>query len=107
MGCLVGPIVGLFMTLGGIVTVNGKLYLIEAICTTASLALCYRLFRAAQIKAHYARCWIDDSERYGRTFTRSLTRALLKHQERMAAKKAVGGQLAVERNTPRLAAEPQ
>jgi hypothetical protein len=107
MGCLVGPIVGLFMTLGGIVSVNGKTYLIEAICTTASLIICYRLVRAAQIKSHYARCWIDDSERYGRTFTRSLTRALLKHQERLAARKVDNGQNPIDSGSPRLAAEPQ
>jgi hypothetical protein len=107
MGCLVGPIVGLFMTLGGIVTGNGKIYLIEAICTTASLFISYRLLRAAQIKAHYAKCWIDDCERYGRTFTRSLTRALLKHQEREAAKKEEKKQPAVDSRQARLAPEPQ
>jgi ABC-type transport system involved in multi-copper enzyme maturation permease subunit len=87
MGCLLGPIVGFMLSMGGVVTTQAKVFVIEGVCTTASLILCYRLVRAAQLKAHLAKCWIDDSERYGRTFTRSLTRALLKHQERVEARK--------------------
>lgn len=103
MGCLLGPIVGFFLMLAGIVTTNAKIIVIESICTTASLILSYRLVRAAQIKAHYAKCWIDDTERYGRTFTRSLTRALLKHQERQAEQKAESRQHAVDGGAPKLA----
>ena len=103
MGCLLGPIVGFFLMLAGIVTTNAKIIVIESICTTASLILSYRLIRAAQIKAHYAKCWIDDTERYGRTFTRSLTRALLKHQERQAEQKAESRQHTVDGSSPKLA----
>ncbi len=88
MGCLLGPIVMFILDRIG-VTVQAKVFVLLGIGITSSLILSYFLIRSAQNKAHYAKCWIDDSERYGRTFTRSLTRALMKHQEKMEAKKAV------------------
>jgi hypothetical protein len=47
--------------------------------------LAWRLQQGAELRLWYGQSWIDERERYGRTFTRSLTRALLKHQQKIDA----------------------
>jgi ABC-type transport system involved in multi-copper enzyme maturation permease subunit len=81
-GCVIGPFVAFVLMLAGITSLT--LGLTITFCLVTSLALGWLLWRASYWKIHYAESWVDEQERYGRTFTRSLTSALRKHYERLA-----------------------
>lgn len=83
IGCLTLPFIGMIVDAMGLGNFLGKYW--SALVTLVCLVLAWRLHGAANLRLWYAQTWIDEHERYGRTFTRSLSRALRKHQEKVEA----------------------
>lgn len=81
VSCGVFPFVFFFLHLMGVDSISHAMLLSASL--VASAGMTFLLVRNGDTKIHYARSWIDAEERYGRTLTRSLTRALLKHYEKM------------------------
>jgi ABC-type transport system involved in multi-copper enzyme maturation permease subunit len=84
---LLAPVIRFVLTQAGVADVPEWIWLVIASCTFAYLA--WRFHKAADLRIWYAQTWVDDRERYGRNFVRSLTRAMRKHQERLDAKQAL------------------
>ena len=61
--------------------------------------LSWMLWRASWVKTRRAESWIDECERYGRSFTRSLTRALRKQYEKLEEQKRTQAALEAARST--------
>lgn len=83
LGCTLIPVVTLVMRMGGVSDPTMGLAITIVIMT--ALALGWMLIRRADRKISDAKAWIDGNERYGRTFVRSLARALRKESERRGA----------------------
>jgi ABC-type transport system involved in multi-copper enzyme maturation permease subunit len=81
LGVTLGPLVEFILRLGGIVKFDFPLEV--AGCVTTCVAVAFFLWRSSDKRIAYAKVCVDDNERYGRTFTRSLERALIKHYERL------------------------
>lgn len=84
MGCLLGPIFSFFLRLAGFVDVSNAVIMTLSLTTSIGFLLILR--RGAFSKVRYAESWIDDRERYGRNFTRSLSRALVKYEQQRLQK---------------------
>jgi ABC-type transport system involved in multi-copper enzyme maturation permease subunit len=85
LGCTIVPIIVFFVRLAGVG--EHTVALTIGITITAAVGMAWTLYRRSENKISDARTWIDSEERYGRTFTRSLTRALRKHYEQLAERK--------------------
>jgi ABC-type transport system involved in multi-copper enzyme maturation permease subunit len=97
LALVIVPIISFILTL---MRVTVSLLTVElGICVATALVTSWFLYRRGLNKVSDARAWVDDHERYGRTFVRSLTRALRKHYERLEEKQR-------ERNVGRASAEP-
>jgi ABC-type transport system involved in multi-copper enzyme maturation permease subunit len=81
LGCIIVPIFLLVLSCFGVKTVPVEVML--GLFVVTCLLLGWLLLRKADTKLWYAQAWIDNEERYGRTLTRSLARALRKHYERL------------------------
>jgi hypothetical protein len=68
----------------GVTTVPENFIL--GVVVLSALYLAWRLHKSADHRLWLAQTWIETRERYGRTFTRSLTRALRNAQERRERK---------------------
>src|SRR5262249_10331740 len=85
LGCTIVPVIVFFVHLAGVG--EHTLALTVGVSVTAALGMGYVLYRRSENKISDARTWIDSEERYGRTFTRSLTGALRKHYEQLAERR--------------------
>ena len=81
LSCTVLPFVYLFLRLIGIKDPSADAVILT-VTTVATVLTAFLLVRSGDTKVHYAKEWIDAQERYGRTITRSLTRALRSYAER-------------------------
>jgi ABC-type transport system involved in cytochrome c biogenesis permease component len=68
------------------ITPNSAAYILLSVLT--SVILSWFLWRASYPKLDKARAWVDEHERYGRTFVRSLTSALRKHYQHMESRRS-------------------
>jgi ABC-type transport system involved in multi-copper enzyme maturation permease subunit len=80
LGCVVGPIVMFLLRLIGIVSIAEAVWLAAAVTTCAGLSVTF--WRASARRIDEAEYCVNTHERYGKTLTRSLSRALRKHEER-------------------------
>jgi ABC-type transport system involved in multi-copper enzyme maturation permease subunit len=85
LGCTVVPILVFIVRLLGVG--EHTMALTIGVTVTVAVGMAWVLYRRSENKISDARTWIDSEERYGRTFTRSLTRALRKHYEQLAERK--------------------
>jgi ABC-type transport system involved in multi-copper enzyme maturation permease subunit len=80
LACVLSPVAGILANVMGVTSVPEDLILGLVIIT--SLYLSWRHYKSANDRLWLAQTWIDTRERYGRTFTRSLTRALMNAKQR-------------------------
>jgi ABC-type transport system involved in multi-copper enzyme maturation permease subunit len=85
LGCTIVPVLVVVLAILGIRDLS--LALLVSICLTTCGGVAWFLWKSGQARIAQARVWVDQHERYGRTLVRSLTRALRKHDERMAERR--------------------
>lgn len=93
--CVLSPVMGILSNFMGVTSVPEDALL--GVIMVTSLYLAWRLHKAANTRLWLAQTWIDTRERYGRTFTRSLTRALKNARERQEMRKKTAELAAVSR----------
>jgi ABC-type transport system involved in multi-copper enzyme maturation permease subunit len=79
--CGIGSFVFFFLTLVGLTNVSFAVWII--LCIPTCLGASWLLWKASFPKLDKARAWVDEHERYGRTFVRSLANALRKHYQHL------------------------
>jgi ABC-type transport system involved in multi-copper enzyme maturation permease subunit len=81
ISCGIGALVYFFLTLAGLTNVSFAVWI--TLCVPTCLGMSWFLWKASYPKLDKARAWVDEHERYGRTFVRSLASALRKHYQRL------------------------
>jgi ABC-type transport system involved in multi-copper enzyme maturation permease subunit len=79
--CGIGSFVFFFLTLMGLTNLSFAVWII--LCIPSCLGASWLLWKASFPKLDKARAWVDEHERYGRTFVRSLASALRKHYQHL------------------------
>jgi hypothetical protein len=96
--CTITPFLFFFLRLVGIQ--NLELAAVITGTVVGTLGTLWTLLRWADMRVHSAKEWIDAQERYGRTLTRSLARALRKYAERQEQRRREQQAAAAGRNLP-------
>jgi ABC-type transport system involved in multi-copper enzyme maturation permease subunit len=89
--CGIGSFIVFFLTLVGLTNLSFAVWII--LCIPTCVGASWFLWKASFPKLDKARAWVDEHERYGRTFVRSLASALRTHYRRLEERKRRGGEV--------------
>jgi hypothetical protein len=84
--CGIGALVFFFLSLVGLTNLSSAVWL--TLCIPTCLGMSLALWKASFPKLDKAKAWVDEYERFGRTFVRSLASALRKHYQRLEERNA-------------------
>jgi ABC-type transport system involved in multi-copper enzyme maturation permease subunit len=89
--CGIGSFIFFFLTLVGLTNLSLAVWTI--LCIPTCVGASWFLWKASFPKLDKARAWVDEHERYGRTFVRSLASALRTHYRRLEERQRTGGEV--------------